>query len=124
MNSEEINNNVICSTDDRVLHYQINSDIDEAEAVRLYDFGKQCFESDKVDYVLIDLKSSSEFSSAARKVWVQFLQDARIKRSAIFGGNIFVRTLASFVIAATGKKNIKFFLTREEAWQWLMQTDV
>lgn len=121
MNSE-VTNEVICSPDDRVLQYHINSDVDEEEANRLYGYGVKCFDEDKVDFVLIDLKSSSEFSSAARKVWVEFLKDDRIKRTAIFGGNVFVRTLASFVIAATGKENIKFFLTEEEARVWLTQS--
>lgn len=116
-------NDIVCSIEDRVLFYYINTDVDEPEASRLYRFGKQCFDEASADYVLIDLKSSSEFSSAARKVWVEFLKDDRIKKTAIFGGNIFVRTLASFVIAATGKKNIRFFLTENEARTWLVKKD-
>ena len=118
MNSDSTNN-VECPADGRVVYYYINSDVDEDEANRIADFGKQCFDEDRADYVLIDLRSSSEFSSAARKVWVEFLKDERIKRTAIFGGNVFVRTLASFVIAATGKSNIKFFKTEEKAKEWL-----
>lgn len=119
--SFEATNHVVCSPDERTLFYYINSDIDEEEANRLYGIGQQCFDDNSADYVLIDLKASSEFSSAARKVWVEFLRDERIKKTAIFGGNIFVRTLASFVIAATGKGNIKFFLTEEEARSWLVE---
>ncbi len=118
----EERNNVTCSIEERVLSYSINTDVDEAEASRLYGFGKQCLDDNKADYVMIDLKASSEFSSAARKVWVEFLKNEKIKRTAIFGGNVFVRTLASFVIAATGRKNISFFLSEDEAREWIGQT--
>jgi hypothetical protein len=120
----EATNDAVCHLEERVLFYHINSNVDEAEANRLYNYGLQCFKDNVADYVLIDLKSSSEFSSAARKVWVEFLKDDRIKKTAIFGGNIFVRTLASFVIAATGKKNIRFFLTEEEARDWLIDENL
>jgi len=114
-------NQVTCSTEDDIVYYHINSNVDEEEARRLNDFGKDCFENKSVKYVLIDLQASTEFSSAARKIWVEFLQDDRIKKTAIFGGNVFVRTLASFVIAATGKKNISFFSTEDDARAWLIQ---
>ena len=116
----ESTNDVKCPVDGRTVYYYINSDVDETEANRIADFGRQCFKEGRADYVLIDLRSSSEFSSAARKVWVEFLKDERIKRTAIFGGNIFVRTLASFVIAATGKSNIRFFKTEQKASEWLV----
>lgn len=118
----EATNQVSCSDNDRVLFFNINSNVNEEEANRLYGFGKQCLDDKKIDNVLINLKASSEFSSSARKVWVEFLSDERIQKTAIFGGNIFVRTLASFVIAATGKKNIHFFQTEEEARVWLVQS--
>ena len=120
--SSESTNNVSCPPGERVVLYSINSDVDEGEANRLYGFGKQCFDDGIADFVLIDLKSSSEFSSAARKVWVDFLKDERIKKTAIFGGNVFVRTLASFVIAASRKKNIKFFLIEKDAREWIGQS--
>ncbi len=112
-------NHVTCSLDGKMLLYHISSNVDEAEAMRLYHMGKQCFGQGEVKMVLIDLKSSTEFSSAARKVWVEFLKDDRIIKTAIFGGNVFVRTLASFVIAAAGKDNIRFFTTEGEARDWL-----
>lgn len=112
---------VDCAVENRVLFYNINSDVDEAEANRLYGYGKRCLDEGLCDNVLIDLKASSGFSSAARKVWVEFLKDKRIIKTAIFGGNIFVKTLASFVIAATGKDNVRFFSTEDEARQWLVE---
>jgi len=114
-------NYVTCPPGSNIVLYLINSNVDGEEAQKLSDFGKDCFEKKLAEYVLIDLQSSTEFSSAARKIWVEFLQDGRIKKTAIFGGNVFVRTLASFVIAAAGKKNISFFSTEEEARAWLSQ---
>ena len=119
--SFEAANHVECSPDERIVFYYINSDVDEEEANRIAQIGMKCFDEGRADYVLIDLRASTEFSSAARKVWVEFLKDDRIKKTAIFGGNVFVRTLASFVIAAAGKKNIHFFLTEEEAREWLIE---
>jgi hypothetical protein len=110
---------VDCSVQDRVLFYRINYPVNEEDAHRLYEYGNMCFEKGKCDYVLIDLESSSNFSSAARRVWVEFLKNEKIKKTAIFGGNIFLKTLASFVIAATGKENIRFFSTEEGAREWL-----
>jgi len=115
----EVINQVAYYPNERVLFYQINSTVDKKEADRLNNLGMQSFDGGLVDFVLIDLKESSDFSSSARKVWVSFLKDERIKKTAIYGGNIFVRTLASFVIAATGKKNIRFFNSEAAARDWL-----
>jgi len=41
---------------------------------------------------------------------------------AFFGGNLIIRTIASFIIATAEFKNIKIFLNREEALKWLRKT--
>jgi phage pi2 protein 07 len=102
-----------------IVHYLMPSPVDETEALLLRDEGVNLIEKENASFVLIDLKQSTQFSSEARKIWVKFLQNPKIKKTAIFGGNVFVRTLASFVIAASQKKNIKFFITEEEAMEWI-----
>ncbi len=104
-----------------IIHYMINVPVDEQEALWLHNAGTQCIDKKKISLILIDIQKSTQFSAAARKIWVKFLKNPRIKKAAIFGGNVFVRTLASFVIAAAGKKSIKFFSTRKEALTWLDQ---
>ncbi|HED37004.1 MAG TPA: STAS/SEC14 domain-containing protein [Ignavibacteria bacterium] len=107
--------------EDNIIHYFMPSPVDEKEAFILRDGGKDFIEKENASLVLIDLQQSTQFSSEARKIWVKFLQNPKIKRTAIFGGNVFVRTLASFVIAASQKKNIKFFIKEKEALEWLRE---
>lgn len=114
-------NKVWCKDD--IIHYLISAPVDESEASSLNEGGLKFVEEGTASRVLIDLKKSTQFSSEARKVWVKFLQNPQIKKTAIFGGNVFVRTLASFVIAASQNKNIKFFTTEEDAREWLSAVD-
>lgn len=102
-----------------IVHFVIAAPVDEQEAVRLDAIGEEYVNKDQASFVLIDIEQSKEFSSGARKAWVKFLQNPKIKKTAIFGGNVFVRTLASFVIAAAGKENIKFFETEQGALDWI-----
>lgn len=111
-------NDVSCR--DNIIHYVISLPVDDKEAERINNIGLEYLDDNKADCVLIDLKQSTKFSSEARKRWVKFLKNPKIKKTAIFGGNIFVRTLASFVIAASKSNNIKFFTKEEEARDWLI----
>jgi len=117
-NTQKTNiNDVWCK--DGIVHYVIAAPVDEKEAIRLDTVGEEFINKGEALFVLIDIEQSQEFSSVARKIWVKFLQNSKIKKTAIFGGNVFVRTLASFVIAAAGKANIKFFETEQQALDWL-----
>ena len=48
----------------------------------------------------------------------ELVESPGFEKVAIFGG-IIARTIASFIIAASGEKNIKVFETKEEALKWL-----
>ncbi len=104
---------------DGIVHYIISAPVDDKEAFQISHGGVEFLEKQNASIVMIDLRQSTQFSSEARKIWVKFLQNPKIKKTAIFGGNVFVRTLASFVIAASQKKNIKFFTTEEDALEWI-----
>jgi len=106
-----------------IVHYIIAAPVDEREANRIDAIGTAFIDKGEASYVLIDIQLSTIFTSSARRTWVKFLQNPKIKKTAIYGGNVFVRTLASFVIAATGKANIKFFVTENEAMAWLRGED-
>jgi len=110
-------NELMC--DGNILYYTISKPVDAEDAMCLHNVGTDYINKEHVSLALIDIQRSTQFPSAARKIWADFLKNPRIKKAAIFGGNIFVRTLASFVIAAVGKKNIKFFSTEREAFDWL-----
>jgi len=115
---ETSRNNVYC--ENGIIVYRLVTPVDDVEAKRLDEAGRVFLDRNEADRILIDIQSSSNFSSAARKRWVHFLQNPSIVKTAIFGGNIFIRTLATFVIGATKKKNIKFFGAEQEAHQWLI----
>ena len=86
---------------------------------RLDHAGREFLDRGEATRVLIDIRRSTDFSASARKRWVTFLQHPSITRTAIFGGNTFIRTLATFVIGASRRKNIRFFKTEQEARTWL-----
>ena len=116
-NTQKTNtNDVWCK--DGIVHYTIAAPVDEKDAIRLDTTGAEFINRGEASFVLINIQQSINFSSGARRVWVKFLQNPKTKKAAIYGGNIFVRTLASFVIAATGKTNIKFFETEQQALDW------
>ncbi|HQU07761.1 MAG: hypothetical protein B7X04_02570 [Parcubacteria group bacterium 21-54-25] len=105
-----------------ILVYRLNVPIDDKEAERLDAAGRIFLDRNEASRVLIDIRHSTDFSSAARRRWVAFLQHPAIVKTAIFGGNTFIRTLAMFVIGASQRKNIKFFATEQEARTWLVAT--
>lgn len=115
--TKTLKNEVTC--EGGVVVYRLAAPIDDREAERLYTEGKAFLDRKEADRVIIDIRRSSDFSSAARKQWVDFLRNPEIIKTAIFGGNMFVRTLATFVIGASQMKNIRFFATEQEALTWL-----
>ncbi len=110
-------NEVTC--ENGTIVYRLIVPIDDQEAERIDAIGRSFLDRKEADRVLIDIRRSSSFSSAARKRWANFLRHPGIVRTAIFGGSTFVRTLAVFVIGASQMKNVKFFATEREALEWL-----
>jgi len=119
LHEEALKNEVFC--EDNIVNFSIRATIDPEEALRLSTVGRDLIESCAAAYILIDLHQSKGFSSSARKIWAEFLKNDKIKRAAIFGGNVFVKTIATFVVAATGKKNVQFFDTKEGALAWIKE---
>lgn len=116
--TKHIAENVV-TCDKGILRYQLLGSVDEKEAERLDTVGRAYLDRGEARAVLIDMQRSNDFSSAARRRWVGFLQHPAIRCTAIFGGNVFVRTLAAFVMGASQRKNIKFFATEAEALAWI-----
>ncbi|MHB8710577.1 MAG: DUF7793 family protein [Minisyncoccota bacterium] len=119
-NEKTQRNEVAC--ENGMLVYRLLIPVDDQEAEQLDIAGRAFLDRDEADRVLIDIRRSSSFSSAARKRWVDFLRNPKIVKTAIFGGNTFVRTLATFVIGASRKKSIQFFATEREALEWLHES--
>lgn len=58
-----------------------------------------------------------------RKRFAQVAKDLGVnpgfEKAAIYGVNTIIRTVASFIIATSGLKNVKIFKTKEDALEWL-----
>ena len=71
--------------------------------------------------VFIDINQSGKQSSETRKVWKEFSEHEKFGKIALFGMHPVARVIASFVMGATKKKNMRFFKTKEEALAWLKE---
>jgi len=67
------------------------------------------------------ITSSSLFRKKAVLQAKDFIQNTGFKKAAVFGISVEDRTVASFVISAIRIKNIKIFITKEEALKWLRE---
>ena len=71
---------------------------------------------------LLPLGKAGYASSRARKIYLQISSHRQIRRFAIVGGSVFVRTMAGFFIRAAGKgEHMKWFINREDALEWLKE---
>ena len=107
------------SLEGQMLKFNVVGVIDDVEAEKLHDVGVETLDSGAAELVLINLEGTHRFSPSARSYLVAFLRNANIKKTAIVGGNVFMRTVASFVMAAAKVDNIKFFTETPLALAWL-----
>jgi hypothetical protein len=71
---------------------------------------------------LLPLGKAGYASSRARRTYLQISSHRQIRRFAIVGGSVFVRTMAGFFIRAAGKgEHMKWFADREDAVKWLKE---
>lgn len=104
---------------DDVIKYIAADVIDEKDLQRLVDIGDQVLDKNITSSVLIDINGVDRFSLKDRGCWTQFLKNIHIKKTAILGGDRFSRTVASFIVTASGADNASFFTEEEEALEWL-----
>ena len=71
--------------------------------------------------IFIDINEAGTPSSSARKVFQNEIKKDKYGKVAIFGMHPVARVLASFIIGATKKKDMRFFKTKEEALAWLKE---
>ena len=76
--------------------------------------------SNKMNY-LIDITKSGKVTHGARSIYKMLAEDEHTRRAGLFGLNPVARVLASFVINTYKKDNLKFFSTRDDALQWLLE---
>jgi hypothetical protein len=99
-------------------------DGEEAQAyIREYDGYVRHATLDNPLHALADAQEMSKMSSSARKIFIESFStpDERVGRTAIIGASRYLRVLASFILKAVGRDNIRLFATEEEAVPWLVQ---
>ena len=73
--------------------------------------------------ILFDMtKFSGEYSVRALQEMVKFAEDTRpyARKVACFGGPAIGQVAGEMVVALSGRDNIQFFKTKEEALSWLV----
>jgi hypothetical protein len=58
-------------------------------------------------------------SPVFRKTVLEIIRDFRLEKAAVVGASRYARVLASFIMKATGRNNIRFFVSEEEGLAWL-----
>lgn len=71
--------------------------------------------------ILVDFNTCGKHTPEARKIWDTLNDLEAVLKIALFGLHPVARVAASFVIGVTGKKNMRFFKTPEEALAWLKE---
>lgn len=71
--------------------------------------------------VLTDSSRPAKYSSAARKIFVALQDSPQVGKAAVVGARRYTRVLASFVLRASGRDNVRFFDSEEEAVDWLAE---
>ncbi len=79
---------------------------------------------DKIHF-LVDVSEAGKGSAAARRAMTEWFRapDPQAGKTAIVGANRYMRVLTSFVIKATGKKDMRLFDSAEDALVWLRGSD-
>jgi hypothetical protein len=74
---------------------------------------------DNLFNLIIYVDQAGKFSAEARKSFSQLNDDPRMGRIAYLGANRFIRVITNFVQKASGRNNMRFFDSEEEAVSWL-----
>ncbi len=72
-------------------------------------------------HFLVDSSQLDKISASARRSLIDSFRntDPRVGKTALMGTSPYARVLTGFVLKATGRKDIRFFATEEEALAWL-----
>ncbi len=68
---------------------------------------------------MIDLTEVNGVSSKARKMFAQTTGHPSIRKFALVGASVFIRTVSNFISTASGQKKVRHFATEREALQWM-----
>ena len=102
-----------------IIRYNVVDMFGKEKVQHLMDIGCRTINENIATLILINISKVEKFSLEDRGSWIQFLKNPSIKKTAVFGGDQFVKTVASFIIKASGVTNVRIFVTEEEALNWL-----
>jgi hypothetical protein len=108
--------------EDNILYENIVGEFDEKRALMAKDVVLKLMNmvNDKIN-IFIDLNNAGHQTSKARKIGQEMFEHEINKKIALFGMNPISRVIGSFVIGVTGKKDIRFFKSKEDALSWLKE---
>ena len=70
--------------------------------------------------VLVDLMEAGVPTEKARELYIKTLSDNQVEKTAFYGVGGAIRGIISFIVSAAGKgEEVKFFINRDEALEWL-----
>lgn len=109
--------------EDGILKVTFIGDFSEEEAMTLYEEAKtylaQASESAPLNALIDSRRSTGKMGMRARKILMQLNKDPHMGKAASIGANGFVKVLGIFIAKATGRSNMGFFDSEEEALAWL-----
>ncbi len=119
---KEKSENKIWIEKDGIIYVEVEKTINENEILELLEVVRET--SKKAPFpaklLIVNLVTSSVLRSYRfRKKIGEKFQEIIFKKGAICEENIFPRIVASFIIMASGIKNVRIFETKKKALRWL-----
>lgn len=108
------------------LVYKKTSEVDGETSAALMRKGRGIIdeifnETNQTVNFLVDVTEAKDLDFKSRETWVEFLSNEKIHKIGIYGGNIVVKAVVFLLIKESHLHNIRYFLTKEEAIQWLQE---
>ena len=108
-------------SENNILHAAILGEITEEVASAMLQDAKEFLdEATEPVSVLVDTRKAGKISSSARRIFADLGRDPRGRKIAVLGLDRYQRVMASFINRATGRDNIRFFDSEEQALVWLV----
>ena len=117
--------NIIWQGTDGIVYVDVPKGISEHNINKLTDRAEKFLKDLSGEAkILVDMSEatilrSAGFRKKAAKKMKEIDQGSGFKKAAMVGKDIFRRTIVSFVIMASGIKNVKVFKDKEEGLEWL-----
>ena len=108
--------------DNNILNITNIGEIDEKIAIKMKEAVRKL--TNMVDgkvHTLTDLNKAGKTTSKARKIFQELANQGGPGKTALFGMHPVARVLASFVMGASKREDMRFFKTKEEALAWLKE---